>query len=73
MARMGGCPECGCHRTSVRRTEEKKIKWRGKETIKIRRTRRCGNCGYQWFSLELTEDEVLDAELILDPGDIDET
>lgn len=61
MARLGGCTQCGCNHTTVRKTEEKTYKWRGKLITRIRRTRRCRHCGWQWFSTEVTEEEYLEA------------
>lgn len=73
MARIGGCPECGCNHTTVRKTEEKTYKWRGKMVTRIRRTRRCRHCGNQWFSTEMTEEEIVQASYDLEEIDSVET
>jgi transcriptional regulator NrdR family protein len=73
MARQGGCSQCNCKRTRVLRTEERRVRWRGKEFIRIRRTRLCLHCGFQWYSLEMEEDELTDANNKLEAYESEET
>lgn len=66
----GGCPFCGCRHDSVTKTLTKTIKWQGKELTRIKRRRKCRNCGLSYGSVEIPEEDL--EKLIQDSNDYDD-
>lgn len=56
------CDRCNCPRVSVTHTRAFNINWQGRNKLTLRRRRVCDHCGYVWYTVEISEEEMEQAE-----------
>ena len=55
---MAECVQCGCRHCPVSHTIPREISYRGKKYKRTRRRRVCRNCGYVFYTNEVSEDDI---------------
>ena len=67
------CPRCNCADLRVTHTRHVTIKWAGKTRNRLKRRRMCRHCGYIINTVEMTEEELIEAEVTLQDPDYEES
>lgn len=59
------CPQCNCGDLRVTHTRHTTIKWAGVTKTRLKRRRVCRYCHYIFNTIELSEEEVIEAEVLI--------